>query len=467
VIEVRTTRGLRRLADPLNPPAVAETAALVIIGLPPGARLGAGPLTLGQADDAGKFAVALPSSPLAGHVGLLAVEVDGIAVGEVEIVAGKISRPAYEVLRAELRAVWAELLFDPTGITRVAAYRKQPDAVAVWARIAKTVEAIRHAPTTRLVPTTQRMYPAHLRTAARAAPRELVRAGLGLPAELPTVAGTTRTPENAELAGALLRLLRLAERQSGATRVATDVRRYLSAPPFDVARRAPSRQLPHGARADLRYRRVLTELRPITGPMTEPVEGPGVLRLGVRALPLLYEYWVFLQVLRQVAARFGPPISPGFAVLAVPQHGGGLRARLASGTTVRFPAHVVVAYEPLLRYDGTGDFGLELVRHPLDGVAALQAQRQATPDVLILRLGSEPAAVVVDAKYCIRPILDRALAEIHIKYGRVRYEGAGVVRHVVAASPHQATHLRWAGCSALQFFPGGPIETLPLDHLEP
>ncbi|MGY1709881.1 hypothetical protein ACI8AC_10260 [Geodermatophilus sp. SYSU D00758] len=465
MITASTARGPRDIAGPAAP-KVLETGELVLAGVAPGAVVSAVGIYLGTAGGGGEFRARLSTSVLAGHVGLLAIEVDGSPAGEIEVVADKISRAEYEVLRADLRGVWAQLLYDPGSASAVSGFVPEPDAVVVWRRIAPAVEAIRRAPSARLVPTTARMDPSRSRTAARAAPRELARAGLGLPADLPTIGPSTRTPENAAIAGGLLRLLRLAERQAGAGRVVGDVQRLLAAPPFDRGTERGMHGLPHGARADVRYRRVLTELRAVSGAMTEPVEGPGALRLGVRALPQLYEYWVYLQVLRQVAARYGDPLSPGYGVLAVNQRGGGVRAELASGTTVRFPGDVVVVYEPELRYNPAGSLALELVRHPLPPIAALQPRGRATPDVLVLRQGPEPSALVVDAKYCSRRLLDAELAKIHLKYGRIRHRGRGVVRHVTAASPHAAGHLAWAGCSASQFRPGQAVEQLPLDLLQ-
>ena len=64
-------------------------------------------------------------------------------------------------------------------------------------------------------------------------------------------------------------------------------------------------------RTDPRYRQVLAVYRALDQPYLHATEGPGELRLGVRGMVRLYEYWVYLQVLQAAREMYGPLLEPG------------------------------------------------------------------------------------------------------------------------------------------------------------
>src|SRR5690606_28373004 len=114
----------------------------------------------------------------------------------------------------------------------------------------------------------------------------------------------------------------------------------------------PTTRITFGMRSDRRYRQVLEVHRMLARPELGVTEGPGELRLGVRALTRLYEYWIFLQTLLAAEAAYGQPLGAGYAVLATPIAGGRRRLELTAGTTVRFPGGVHVAFEPRITARG-------------------------------------------------------------------------------------------------------------------
>lgn len=160
-------------------------------------------------------------------------------------------------------------------------------------------------------------------------------------------------------------------------------------------------------------------------------------------------------MLRAAIDRYGPP-STALSDLAVPQHDR-LVLELRPGTEVRFPGGVVIAFEPRMDSAGLGWQGLELVPSADERYQSLVA----TPDIVVLRQGAEPAALVIDAKYIARGWVERDAATIHAKYARMRLNGVSVVREVLAAHPHAGLQNRWAGYGYLPFVPGGERPVIP------
>jgi len=195
-------------------------------------------------------------------------------------------------------------------------------------------------------------------------------------------------------------------------------------------------------------------LRLLDRPEAHATEGPGEARLGVKGLIRLYEYWVFLQVLDACRQKYGSPIDPGFDVLGRRTRTGTTSLEIPSGATVSFPSDVHVAFEPQITSSGRGWQQLENVPHPDRGIA----QNFINPDVVVLRRSPVPAAVVFDAKYVGRHWVEFEAAKIHARYSRVRSQGKPVVRHVVAAHPHDGIDYMWAGYGSVPMIPGKPTD---------
>src|SRR5690606_11085227 len=118
--EARRIDGWRRIGPGLVP-RVRETDTIELRALPPGGAVRLG-FTVVVADDTGSVALRpTDDESLHGHVGFVDIAVDGIAVGEIELVPHKMSEGAYQVLRADLQRVWTDLVFADDGATSVSA----------------------------------------------------------------------------------------------------------------------------------------------------------------------------------------------------------------------------------------------------------------------------------------------------------------------------------------------------------
>lgn len=457
-LQVKTRYGgWATLAAGLPPPRVGESSTLLLAGVPPGAPVLLGPIEQ-QANGLGELALRLPTSDLAGHVGLLPVVVAGVPVGEIEIVPEKLTETAYRRLRADIEATWVRLAFDPDGFSATTA--QGPRAVDLWQRIAACIEGIRSSPRTIL--TRQAAYGRleQVRLAGSLRPgllRSSLAGGIGL---VDQVAATVDTPENRWVKEALLRLGRAAARQRDAAGVVETIARYLREEPFSglPAPAGPLRPT-HGMLRDPRYRVVWQALLELGGTPAAVVEGAGPLRLGLKSLPRLYEYWVFLQVLKAAEQRFGPPLGRGFADIVRRLGSNRARVELLPGTTVSFPGRVRVAFEPAIRAWGAAATWeeIELVPHPDRALAA----SLAVPDVVIAVGGPPPRLLIIDAKYVARGFVELEAALVHARYGRMLCKGVPVVEQVLAAHPHAGLAARWAGYGHLPFVPGEPPPELP------
>lgn len=451
-----------RLLHPEAPaPLLSESRTLHIDGLAAGARVGLGPIEL-VADADGAAAVRLLANPLlGGHVGLVEVTVDGAVAGEVEIVPDKMSTERFDLLRAELQATWLGLVDEIGGVgaRRGSLVDEEPPAaVDLWRRIERPVRAIKAEPRFELVAQTTVGRLERVRRPSEISPALIRAHQRSRPGPTQRLVASTAIHENALVADTLRRLGRLAAGQSDAGDVMRSTALLLSEPPFREC--GPLRPtVTWGMRCDPRYRQVHAVHRLLSRRRQIIVEGPGVLRLGVRSLPRLYEYWVFLQVLVAAQERYGPPLS-GLKSLTTrigPDH---IRVELVKGVSVEFPGDVVVAFEPTITSSGRGPdgLGLELVPHP----DPARARLSATPDVVVLRRSPQPDALVIDAKYVARWWVERSAAAVHEKYSRIRLHGTSVVSRVLVAHPHAGFAASWAGYGHLPFVPGEPLPRPPL-----
>ena len=396
----------------------------------------------------------LPTSKLAGHVGLLPIRVDDRDLTGVEILPEKLTKVAYKQLCADLEATWAALIFDPDGNAFASAL---PSAVAVWRRIEGSVEAIRSSPRAELA-IAHRFGRIERARRPRSLGPAVLRTVMGGTVLLDQIEPTVNVAENRIVAETLRALARLAHRQLDGTSVAATIERYLREPPFAGLPPAVEPLRPtQGMLRDVRYRVIYDALQLLRQTVAR-TDGPPELRRGLKVLPRLYEYWVFLQVLRATERSFGQPLGPGYGVLA--HRIGRRRARLElrRGTEVTYPHGIVVAFEPRIStVTRTSWRGLELVPHPDPAYHA----NLATPDVVVLAEGPPVRALVLDAKYVARAFVERDALGVHAKYARIRHQGRPVVDTVLVAHPHRDMTADWAGYGYRPFVPGQPLGDLP------
>lgn len=456
------TRGIETLTrhgwapvEAVTPPRVPETDTIVLRGLEPGATVRIGPQEV-TADDSGGLELRPATDELlGGHVGLVAVSVSGKPCGEIELVPGKLSEDAYNALRAELQRTWTDLVLDPAGVTAVRA--GIPPARELWRRIDEPLAQVLDRPNELLRVGTAPRRLERVRHRRELEPGVVRAAARGAAALTRTLQRTTDTPEN-HLAGATLQLLRNhARRDPSAVDLVERIDTLLRHPVL-ARSRGSIRRVTWGMRSDRRYRQLLEVYRILNRPELAATEGPGELRLGVPALPRLYEYWVFLRVLLASLERYGRPEGSAFDALAVKLPGRRRRLELPPGTTVTFPGPVHVAFEPRITARGDGWMGLEYVPHP----DTERQQLVATPDVVVFRPGSSPWATIIDAKYVGRHFVESDAAKTHEKYARMRWKGTPVVRNVLIAHPHAGFANHWAGYGHVAMTPGLPAPSLPL-----
>jgi hypothetical protein len=250
-------------------------------------------------------------------------------------------------------------------------------------------------------------------------------------------------PERALVRDCLQRLEGLARRHPRGGGVSTAVKRFLTTEPFAAPCRSAV-MVTHMARHEPRLRQVVRVREQVLNASEVITEGPGDLRLGVKGMDRLYEYWVYLKVLQHLEGRFGAPLGDGFAQLGVKLRNGRLRLELPNGTSVSFPGGIHAAFTPTVTQSGRASWmGLELVSLP-PAVDQL-SPTHITPDVVVFREGDGGDAVVIDAKYRARHAIDHSLWDVHRKYSRIRHGGMGVVSQVVVAHPHESLEFRWAG----------------------
>lgn len=450
MIEIRGGRGWQPLAG--APVAVPETGTVEIRGLESGASIDLGPMGL-RADPTGGVVVRLvDQSVLRCHVGLLPVVVAGEVLGEVDVRPAKLSNEAFAALRADLERTWLGLIRTDEAPTSLPG--RLPDVGPLWHELRPLIEAIKAQPRAELAPAPgytrvdRVRRPGQLRAAVLLA---AVRDRPSVPTEV--LVSQPVDADHALVADTLRRMAALARRQSGAEGIAEACRRELSDPLF--ARRGVFDHVSQGARFDQRYRRVLAIHTALTRAEAVITEGPGDLRVGVKALDRLYEYWVFLKVVEGLARSGGGLAEGAVDRIATRLPGRRVRLELPAGTTVRFADGVEAAFEPTISTNPRWSWqGLELDPHP----DLNPAQTFITPDVVVWRPGALPNVVVIDAKYRARHQIDRAAVDVHARYARLRFRGERAVREVVVAHPHPGLAYSYPGYRASPFVPGGGVE---------
>jgi len=405
------------------------------------------------------------------HVGLLPVELDGQPIGELEIEPGKLTEAAWDRLRADLQAVWTGLLYDDRAVAALRATFRTwpPDPNELWKDIAPVVIDLESRPVETLAITERWVRQERARTARELRPSLVVAGARGRPGRARSLGPVVSEPERALVRDCLARLHALASRDPDAATTADSINRFLRSGTFSRPA-AASPTVTHLARHEPRLRRIVDLRQRLLNPLGVITEGPGELRLGIKSLDRIYEYWVFLTVLQSLRQEFGEPLGPGFEQLCVRLPGERVRLVLPEGTTVEFPGGIRAAFTPTITQNGLGSWAdLELAALP--AVLGRPHRGKATPDTLVLKefADGSTTAVVIDAKYRARARVDAALWEIHEKYARIRHNGIGIVSTVIAAHPNQGLHLQWAGQRAVPFVPAEPPpqRLWPADWHEP
>lgn len=448
-IEARSGRNWLAISGPA--PQVPESGTLELRGFHAEEEFGLGPVRF-QADGNGRFAVRMVSNEnLRGHLGLVEVLRDSnIVAGEVEILPDKVSQSAFDILRSDLERAWSGLIFDPSGMSKLPGQLPPPDQL--WRLMEAPVRDIASEPRSVLDSKVASRRMETVRRAAELTPTLFRAHTRQKPGRSRVLARNTDIAENALVAEALRRLVSYARRHPEGKDVAIRARRLLHDDPF-VNCRALHGELDSVRLLTLhdeRYRRVEKVLKILNRPEAYATEGPGEVRLGVRGMIRLYEYWVFLQVLIAAQERYGAPLEPGFAVLGRRTDNGTIRLVLAEETTVRFPGNINIAFEPHICSSGSSWQQLKNVPHP----DLRLAQQLITPDVVVLRQGAQPAMLVIDAKYVGLRWVETQAARLHSKYSRIRLREVPVVRHVLAAHPHEGVDDVWAGYGSVPMVPG-------------
>ncbi len=461
-------------------PRVAESSTLSLRGLEVGETVTVG-LREEQADRRGRITLRLSQDPgLRGHLGRVEVRRgSGVPANEFEIVPDKMSEDSFLTLRSDLERIWTGLIFDSGGTSRLCGQMPppselwsvieqplqgiiaEPKSVLARAGGVKRLEAVRRpseltAGVIRASPLLARSLRGQENDPTGSAEITNPVVSLQRPGRSSVMVREVDIPENALVAETLRRLASYSRRHPDGLEIATRANRVLKNHPFTSCRMRHGHTGASRMRAlrDPRYRQIDKVLRILDRPEAYATEGPGEARLGVKAMIRLYEYWVFLQVLEACRQRFGAPLDPGFEVLGQMTRGGITRLEISTGTTVRFPNGVHVAFEPQITSSGRGWQGLENVPHP----DSAMAQQVITPDVVVLRLGSAPEAVVFDAKYVGRHWVEFEAAKLHARYSRIRWQGIPVVRHVLAAHPHEGIDYVYAGYGSAPMIPGKPTD---------
>ena len=459
MIEVRGGRGWRGLGPGLPAPRIEESALVDLRGLPVGSTLRVGDVSEVVGATGAARVVMRDHPELRGHCGLLPLHVDDLLVGEIDVVPDKLSSPEYSILRTELERTWVGLVFSASGATAVSA--RPVSAQDLWEPIRHHARSICENPRELLSASVGVRRLEMLRRGNEVTPLLVRAAARGRPAPVPVIESTSDLPENTIVGDTLMRLATYARRNQE-PEVQIEVERLLRSAPFGWRMTALTR-VPASCRHDVRYRHVIGIRQQLRSPEAQPTEGPGELRLGVRGLSRLYEYWVFLKVLEAARHRYGEPLGEGWSALAKDVGDGRLHLELAAGTTVEFPGGVAVAFEPAIHTSGLGWNGLELVPHPDPG----RFMATVTPDVVVLRRGRRPWMLVVDAKYVARSFVHRSAAEVHEKYARFRLDGVPVGGLVLVAHPHRGLQEMWAGYGYMPLLPGDVAPAMPLPPPEP
>ena len=406
--EVLVGRTWLSLSQGADCPRVAESSTLTLRGLDRAETVILG-LREERADRLGCIELRLRGcAELHGHLGRVEVRREsGATAGEFEIVPDKMSEDAFQTLRSALERMWAGLIFDPAGSSRLRG--QLPSPAELWRAIEKPVRDIAAEPRSilargegvRRLEAVRR--PSELTSSVIRASASMARragghddgpsdptevASQAVPVQRPgrssVMIREVDIPENALVAETLRRLASYARRQPDGFEIATRANRALRNHPF-VSCRTPRGGI-EAARVrtlhDPRYRQVDKVLRLLDSPEAHTTEGPGEARLGVKGMIRLYEYWVFLQVLDACRRQYG---IPGGAGLRHPwlqdprrDHPAGDSTRSHRALRWRSARRVRTAYHlQRTRLAGTGERATSQPRHG----AALDhpRRRRATP----------------------------------------------------------------------------------------
>lgn len=381
------------------------------------------------------------------YLGFIPIYVNGEHVGDVERVPSKVSPEQYHTLRSDLLRTWRGLIFNPDSATYVQV--PSPSARMYWERIATAVRDIMETPAQRLDVATVLRHPDLIRHGREMTAAALRAEDTGGRAAIRTLEASSDVEEN-YLVAATLRMLRdRASQDDSLGDLESELTRLLVHELFRDSV-APLTNITWGMRADDRYAAVLDVYLKLRSDDPNRVWGPTELEMGgIDQMPRLYEYWVFLQVLLAAKARFGDPLGDGFDVLSTPTDGS-RRLELAPNTEVWFPGDVVVVFEPQIDVKGGW-------RDLYPAWLNSSDTDRKCPDVMVMREGAQPAAIVFDAKYTAAHLAHQKAQSVWKKYAHIARGSHGVVRQVMVAYPSGTEAKMWAGYGYVPFIPGEPV----------
>lgn len=434
-VTLHTLDGKHDLARILQ---VGELAVVELLGARPGAEvtLGGRPF---RCDRRGSLRLRLDRD-FHGRIGRYAIKVDGVELTKIDIWPQKISREGFDRLVEELQRTWLHLVVDDQGPRPGGA-----SAEVLWRQLRPLVGRILDEPRTRLE---RRPVVIRPELARRLPPTPAVRvaAARQRPVVVPGLVSVPAALDHALVADTLRRLATLA-RRNAVDRIGAEVGELLRLPLLrDVSHRSGELRLGQGARHDPRYREIARIRRQLLEERAPLVEGPTEARYGLHAVDRLYEYWVFLRIVRWMGKHRGPT-ETDLRSLARPLPGGRLRLELAPGTTVRFRDGIEVVFAPRI------DDGSDSWRGLRPG-----GPNERTPDVVVWQPGEVRPLRVIDAKYRAPERILDATRQIHERYGRIADADGGVVADVVAAHPNEGSTFAYAGHRAVSFVPGGTVD---------
>ena len=451
---IKTKRGWKALGEG-DLPQIGESESLRIRGLEPRrvCYLGGRPRLV---DESGEIHFKLlRDEDFRGHIGHLRIEQEGVVDAEIKVFPDKMSERRYRELRRELEALWLGITLDPESAAALALtknYAPLPPVRELWEKIDSEVSSIALRPRQILQMNTRLGRLEQVRHSREVTTRLIFNGQVGLPGPMNTLSPNTSLPENAMVGEVMRKLLQLSKRDPDSDDLAHRLQSLLELKPFSQ-RLSPGFQPTHGVLRDRRYLQLFSMYQYLNRRESIIVEGPGEIRQGVRALQDLWEYWVFLQVVKLCNAKFGEPPNHQLKSLARPISGGRIRLELPPQATVEYPNGLLVSYEPLILKDSDQSW-----RHLCLADKSYEAPHwKRTPDVVLFIPGDDPRAVVLDAKYVGMKMIDADSITIHKRYGRLTYRGKSVRSEVFAVHPHEHLRAHYAGHGHFAMWPGHSI----------
>jgi len=436
-------------------PQVGESEWLHLRGLEPGMTCLIGGLPR-YVDNSGMVRFRLiADEEFRGHLGHLRIRQESVVDAEIKILPDKISEQRYRELRRDLESLWVGITLDSDAVASLALLETPVDLPPVrelWESIDREVSSISRAPRMVLRETTRLGRLEQARHPRQITEKLIFNGQVGLPGPMRILESEAKLPENAMVGEVLRKLLRLCQRDPDSGDLAVRLQSLLRVELFRQTLK-DGFQPTHGVLKDSRYLKLFHLYQFLVRRETMIIEGPGEIREGIRAMQDLWEYWVFLQTVRLCNEKFGEPADRQLQSLVRKISARRIRLELPPQTTIEYPNGILLAYEPQLNKSSEQSWNhLCLAEKGYE-----TDNNKRTPDVVIFRPGTNPRAVVLDAKYVGRGMVDGDSISIHKKYGRLSYRGKSVRSEVFAVHTHEDMEAHYAGHGHFPMWPGNSI----------